>query len=79
MPKAVSRWRTSRPVRHVYYPGESPRSLPAKGVYGSLIVEPADGQKLKDLTIDLSQSTASIEGQLPFGPEENRSPAQESR
>jgi len=52
----------------IYYPGEPAQSVPAKGVYGSLIVEPADGHNLKDLTIDLSQSTASVEGQV-FGPD----------
>ena len=52
----------------IYYPGECAPSVPAKGVYGSLIVEPADGQNPKDLTIDLSQSTASVEGQV-FGPD----------
>ncbi len=60
------------PGSHVlYYPGQqchSPRSIPAKGVYGALVVEPTDGQELKDLVLDLSKSTASVEGQV-FGPD----------
>ncbi len=57
------------PGSHViYYPGESPRSIPAKGVYGALVVEPTDGQQLSDFVLDLSQSTASVEGRV-FGPD----------
>ena len=54
----------------IYYPSHAAQSIPAKGVYGSLIVEPKDGQELNDLTIDLSQSTAGVEGQV-LGPDGN--------
>ena len=78
---AANRWRTITdekgrfalegipPGSHVlYYPGVAPRSLPVKGVYGDLLVEPTDGQRLSGLVLDLSQSTASVEGRV-FGPD----------
>ena len=57
------------PGSHVIYdPSHAPRSIPEKGAYGAVVVEPNDGEKLTDLTIDLSQSTASVEGQV-IGPD----------
>jgi beta-lactamase regulating signal transducer with metallopeptidase domain len=65
------------PGSHVlYYPGQAPPSItpkgayaiPPKGVYGALVVEPTDGQQLSGLVLDLSKSTASIEGRV-FGPD----------
>jgi protocatechuate 3,4-dioxygenase beta subunit len=57
------------PGSHViYYPGEAPRSIPAKGVYGALVLEPTEGQQLSGLVLDLSQCTASVEGRV-IGPD----------
>jgi beta-lactamase regulating signal transducer with metallopeptidase domain len=57
------------PGSHVlYYPGQAPRSIPAKGVYGALVLEPKEGQQLSGLVLDLSQCTASVEGRV-IGPD----------
>jgi protocatechuate 3,4-dioxygenase beta subunit len=52
----------------IYYPSHAPTSVPAKSVCGSIIVEPQDGRNIADLTMDLSQSTAAVEGQV-LGPD----------
>lgn len=52
----------------IYYPGVAPLSIPIKGVWGSVIAEPADGEKLDGLVIDLSKSTGSVRGRV-FGPD----------
>jgi beta-lactamase regulating signal transducer with metallopeptidase domain/protocatechuate 3,4-dioxygenase beta subunit len=64
------------PGCHVlYYPEASgccdestkQRPAPVRGVCGALLVEVREGQQLTGLTMDLSQSTASVEGRV-FGP-----------
>jgi hypothetical protein len=56
------------PGSHVlYYPsptydGLAPPSVPAKGVCGALVIEKKDGERIDELVLDLSQSTAVVEG-----------------
>ena len=57
------------PGSHVlYYPSHAPRSIPVQGLCGALVVEPTDGQQLTGLVLDLSRSTAAVEGWV-FGPD----------
>jgi beta-lactamase regulating signal transducer with metallopeptidase domain/protocatechuate 3,4-dioxygenase beta subunit len=65
------------PGLHVVYYPEAPgccdesarqRPAPVRGVCGAILVEVHQGQQLTGLTMDLSQSTASVEGRV-FGPD----------
>lgn len=45
-------------------PGEQYPSIPIKDVWSAVRIELGDGQTVKDLVLDLSQSTAAVEGQV---------------
>ncbi len=45
-------------------PGERYPSAPIKGVCAAVRIELGDGQTIKDRVVDLSQSTAAVEGQV---------------